>query len=387
MRICLVCHEASLTGAPRIGFDIAAHLADVHDVTVFVKMGGALIDFPKYERLRSSCRVLDTHHELCDHTYGQRMEQAAAALRDNKPDLLYVNSVAAGEWCEAGRIVGVPVVLHTHETSDSLPFLLSAVCTPKILQFTDLLVGASRRAMDDIETLTETTATARLNLGIFLDTEAVLADAERPAPPPRDMSDRPLSTDGGRRVVAMCGMAQPRKGPEVFLEVAKRLPNCDFVWIGPWAPPETTVNEPAYERAKSLRLSNFFCTGLTDNPYAHLRQADAFLLTAHEDPNPLAVAEAVLLGCKTVAFSATGASASMLARCGYALSGVPDAAWAASVLPKVLESDAGPWQRAAADEVRERLASATKLNLLQETLERLASQPTAAAGKPRNGTR
>ena len=33
MRVCVVCHEASLTGAPRIGFDIALFLSHSHEVS------------------------------------------------------------------------------------------------------------------------------------------------------------------------------------------------------------------------------------------------------------------------------------------------------------------------------------------------------------------
>ena len=93
------------------------------------------------------------------------------------PELLYVNSVAAGEWCEAGARVNVPVALHTHETRDSLPGLLSSVCTPRVLRWTDLLVGASRQAIEDIETLTNTSVSRRFELGIFIDTETVLAQS------------------------------------------------------------------------------------------------------------------------------------------------------------------------------------------------------------------
>lgn len=183
MHVCVVCHEASLTGAPRIGFDIAAHLARSHDVTLLAKKAGPLIDFAQYARLRSAYRVLNTNHEVCDQTYRQRVTFAAHLLGELDADLLYVNSVAAGEWCEAGKRAGIPVVLHTHETRDSLPSLLSSVCTPRVLRFTDLLIGASERALDDIEALTNTRAPRRMGIGIFVDADAVRAGADAPEPP------------------------------------------------------------------------------------------------------------------------------------------------------------------------------------------------------------
>ena len=373
MRVCVVCHEASLTGAPRIGFDIAAHLAGDHEVTLLAKKGGPLIDHAQYAGLRPAYRVLNTNHEVCDDTYRERVASAEELLGELEPDLLYVNSVASGEWCEAGKRADVPVVLHTHETRDSLPSLLSSVCTPRVLRFANLLVGASEQALDDIEALTNTRAAGRLGTGIFVDAEAVYAGARQTVPPPVNAGGEEL-TPGDRRVVAMCGLAQRRKGADIFLAVAERLPQYDFVWIGPWTPAETDLNGATHDRFAALRLRNFFYTQLTDNPYAHLESADAFVLTSREDPNPLVVAEALLLGCKVLAFAETGASVAMLERFGYALTGAPDAERLAAILPRILEDEPGAWHAAAADGARALVDGAGKLAQLQETLERLVEQ-------------
>ena len=374
-----------MTGAPRIGFDIAAHLARHHRVTLLAKKAGPLVDFAEYAPLRAAYRVLNTNHEVCDKTYRQRVADAAEMLGELGADLLYVNSVASGEWCEAGKLAGVPVALHTHETRDSLPSLLSSVCTPRVLGFVDLLVGASGRALDDIEELTNSRVVNRLEIGIFVDAEAVRRGALRAEPPPVDANGKPLGAPGNRLAIAMCGLAQRRKGADIFFALAERLPQYDFVWIGPWTSAETPLNGPTLERFSSMKLANFFHTGLTDNPYAHLRRADAFVLTSREDPNPLVVAEALLLGRKVVAFTQTGASAAMLARFGYALTGAPDAERLAAVLPRILDEDAGAWLAAAADGARALVDGAAKLDHLQTALEELVAAPVgqcaAAAAK------
>ena len=378
MRVCVVCHEASLTGAPRIGFDIAASLAERHETTLLVKMGGALIDLPRYAPLRDSYRCLETGHQICDLTYRERVDGAMSLLESLGPDLLYVNSVASGEWCEAGARAGIPVALHTHETRDSLPGLLSTVCTPRILRWTDLLVGASRHAMDDLEELTGTSVRNRLDFGIFIDAQTVLRQSAAEVPPPRNAEGKPPGrrSGGSRPVAGMCGLAQPRKGADIFFEAAKRLPTCDFVWIGPWAPPETHDNGETLERFRKLGLPNFYVTGLVDNPYAYMREIDAFVLTSREDPNPLVVAEALLLGKKVMAFSDTGASAELLARFGYAFTGSPDPERIAGVLPRVLE-DEGGWRSGLAERARREVDGAARLERLEAALKRLVS---AAAG-------
>ena len=378
MHVCVVCHEASLTGAPRIGFDIAASLSERHQTTLLVKMRGPLIDLPRYAPLRDSYRCLDTSHQICELSYRERVDGAMSMLEALGPDVLYVNSVASGEWCEAGGRAGIPVALHTHETRDSLPGLLSTVCTPRILRWTDLLVGASRHAMDDIEELTGTSVRNRLDFGIFIDAETVLGQSNLEVPPPRNALGAALGEegDGSRPVAAMCGLAQSRKGADIFFDAARRLPTCDFLWIGPWAPPETHDNGETLQRFKTLRLPNFYVTGLVDNPYAYMREMDAFVLTSREDPNPLVVAEALLLGKKVMAFADTGASAEILARFGYAFTGPPDAERIAGVLPGVFSDESG-WRSGVAERVRREVDGSARLLQLETALEQLVG---AAAG-------
>ena len=377
MHVCIVCHEASLTGAPRIGFDIALSLASSHDVTLVSKRAGELIDLPQYAPLRPSYRVLNTSHVVCDMTYRERVAHAVELLRELQPDMLYVNSVCSGEWCEAGAQVKIPVVLHTHETMGCLPSLLSVVCTPRVLMWTDFLVGASRHAMDDLEEMTSTSMGNgnRLDIGIFIDTATVLAQSELAVEEPVNARGLARDSQTERPAVAMCGLADRRKGADIFFDLATQLPQYDFVWIGPWAPPETDANQPAFERFQSLAIDNFYVTGLTTNPYAHLRRADTFVLTSREDPNPLVVAEALVLGKKVVAFTQTGASVDMLQTHGYALSGAPTVERLKSLLPKVVDSDAA-WLTQMSERIRAEVDSAQKLVTLTQLLEQLAAQCT-----------
>lgn len=378
MRVCVVCHEASLTGAPRIGFDIAAHLSATHDVTLLAKQGGPLIGLPGYDRERLGYQELGTGHEICDLTYGERVAGAEEILARLRPDLVYVNSVAAGEWCEAGARAGAAVALHTHETQGSLPALLSRICTPRILEWTDLLIGASPRALDDLERLTGRTAPQRLDFGIFIDVDQALAQGKLPPGAARNAAGAELA-ESDRAVIAMSGLAQARKGADIFLEAARLLPECDFLWIGPWAPPETDLNDATLERFRQLNLANFHVTGMVRNPYAELRRADVFVLTAREDPNPLVAAEALALGLKVVAFAETGATVKLLERFGHALTGAPTASRIAALLPRIL-APAGPWWEGRAAEIRAAVHGADKLTALQGTLEALVAARAAEPG-------
>ena len=372
MRICVICHETTLTGAPRAGFEIALFLSRAHDVHLVAKTGGPLLDQPRYKELKAGCRIVDTYVRAIESSYTDRVEKAVRVLQKIRPDLIYVNSTCAGEWCEAGARTGSAVVLHTYEMAKVLPFILAELVTPRILAWVDLLVGHGRRALDDIQELTGVQVENRMILDVFGDPETILAQGEADVEPP--VNARGEALGHGRRRVAMCGSAEVRKGPDVFFDLAGRLPEYDFIWIGPWGPPDTTHNDDVFERFRSQSLDNFYVTGLTKHPGAYLRQIDVFVLTSREDPNPLVVAEALLFGKKVVAFSETGDSRVLLERFGYVLCGAPDSERAAAVLPAIVEGEEGLWLSNLAEEARSAIDPAEKLRRLQERLEDLVAR-------------
>ena len=370
MHVCVVCHESSLTGAPRIGFDIALYFGEAFEVTLVSKKAGPLIGFPKYADLKDRYVVTGTSHETCSMSYAERVERACGLLKERAVDLVYVNSVAASDWCEGGRRAGLPVVLHVHETRKSLPSLLSSVATPGVLQYVDLLVGASRAALADIKELTGSAVGMEHDFGIFLDVDAVVAQSGKPAPPAVNVLGDEMGWD--RPVVAMCGLAQPRKGADIFLEVARRLEAFDFLWIGPWLPKEAPLNRDCHRHLESLGLGNLYYSGLTDNPYAYLRRIDTFLLTSREDPNPLVVAEALVAKRKVVVFSETGSSRLLVERFGYVLAGRPSVDRAVAMLPRIVGSTSR-WFEREYGEILDRVSGERRLSELRKILVDLRS--------------
>lgn len=380
MRVCVICHEATLTGAPRVGFEIALFLSRAHEVHLVAKTGGPLLDQPRYKELKAGCRIVDTYVRAFESSYTDRVGKAVRVLKEIRPDLIYVNSTCAGEWCEAGARAGSAVVLHTYEMAKALPFVLGELATPRVLAWVDLLVGHGRRALDDIQELTGVQVENRMILDVFGDPETILAQGEADVEPPVNARGEAIGRD--RRRVAMCGAAEARKGSDLFFDLAGRLPQYDFIWIGPWGPPDTFGNDDVFERFRSQPLDNLYVTGLTEHPGTYLRQIDVFVLTSREDPNPLVVAEALLFGKKVVAFSETGDSKVLLERLGYVLCGATDSERAAAVLPAIVEGEEGLWLSNLAEEARAAIDPAEKLRRLQERLEDLAARK---GGSPGNG--
>jgi glycosyltransferase involved in cell wall biosynthesis len=378
MRIALVCHEASLTGAPKLGFDIAAFLAERHAVTLICKKGGPLLDVPHYRSCIQDVQVTNSSHELSKASFALRVEMAAKSLREISPDLLYANSAASAEWCVAGRKLGMPVVLHVHEMRRGLLSLMRAdIFKLDIARYVDWLITASVTVIRDLNALVWPGFKVVHNFDIALDVKRILALRSAELPAPVNFNGRPLVRN--RPTVAMCGTASVRKGTDLFFGLAQRLPDIQFLWIGTWFPKEARDN-PAYAEFAMGRAPNLFVTGLTDNPYAYLDLCDLFVLTSREDPNPLVVAEAIVLGKKVVGFADTGGSKSFLERFGYALSGSVDVDRLEKLLPRLLAAPATPeWLAGRLEDFRRSIDIEAKMVELERGLLALAREFRSAA--------
>ena len=102
-------------------------------------------------------------------------------------------------------------------------------------------------------------------------------------------------------VVGCCGTVEHRKGADLWVaiarEVRKAMPSqpVRFVWVGEIAQPVQQDDMAGVE-----------FVGPTANPYAHMRRFDVATLPSRDDPFPLVVLEAMLLGTPVVAFAVGG---------------------------------------------------------------------------------
>jgi glycosyltransferase involved in cell wall biosynthesis len=118
-----------------------------------------------------------------------------------------------------------------------------------------------------------------------------------------------LGIPGDAFVAGGAGTLDWRKGPDVFVLVAKALTDrclhrpVRFVWVG--GEPELLDRvEHDVDRLGLGRAVTF--VGQTDDPGAYFATFDAFLLSSREDPFPLVCLEAGALGVPIVCFDGAG---------------------------------------------------------------------------------
>ncbi len=107
MKIIFVSHASSLTGAPKVVFELAKIFASQHEVILATKKDGPLLQQALQENLEGIQYFnINNSHEVRLSPFEEKVETAKAFIQKHQPDLVYVNSVASGEWVVASRLCG-----------------------------------------------------------------------------------------------------------------------------------------------------------------------------------------------------------------------------------------------------------------------------------------
>ena len=331
MAITFILHEATRTGAPRLGGQIARELARDEDVRVVVMRDGPLT--PWLRQLLGAQNVLvcrgDPFHFRVP--FDERVQRAAEMLEGDPADLVYANSLATSVFVFAAAQRKRRTILHVHEKIAEIVNLLAHDATKiEVMRIADAVVLAAQDIGDDLIEVFGTAPSLNETFGVAVDLDAIRQAALSAAPSPLNARGAALEK-GERMIVAMSGQASARKGVDIFFQCAVALPQCDFLWIGGWRPEETADNI-AFEDFSARKLPNFYVSGPVDNPYPYMQLMDLFFLCSREDPNPLVLAETLALQRPLMCFSQTTAVADRLGRCGIVCYGPPNVADAARVI-------------------------------------------------------
>ena len=304
-RVVVVTHEASRTGAPRMALRVLRALQDVaEERIVVVRWPGPLV--PEFRsasdrlrleplrRLRVSLRSGRATRRLA-----VRVEEHAArrVLSDERPSLVYANTVKSACYIRPALELGVPVVLHCHEDDSMVEDVLARYRLDGVYDRV-WLVACSAASASRLAEATGVDVGAVTVITEAVDVDDVLANAAVPSP-------------GWARstgmVVGGCGTVDYRKGIDQWLRVAAQVrdalgPTCPrFEWIG------RVADESYPALARELGLGGIVeFVGERTNPYPMLAALDIVTVTSRHDAFPLVVLEAMALGRPIVAFDVGG---------------------------------------------------------------------------------
>lgn len=297
MRVLLVTHEASLSGAPRIALMAARTMREQGcSVSVVSRRPGPVeAEFratgpfavePLYRirrrlwrtpRLRRLALAFDTLLAL-----------ASIAVR--RPDLVFLNSTASLVYLRPALWLRRPVVVHAHESAAVADRFVDPTRTRSLLRRAHLSACSPATRADLAVAAGVPVSDVALVLSVP-DSGQLLTRADRGLPA--------FEAGPDEMVIGCCGSVEHRKGADLWLEVEQlvrtALPHrlLRFVWVGPV--------DPQFAGVAADRF-----VGASANPYPSMRRFDIATLPSRDDPFPLVVMESMWLGTPVVAFDVGG---------------------------------------------------------------------------------
>ena len=129
-------------------------------------------------------------------------------------------------------------------------------------------------------------------------------DAAAYATPSADVQDlrRELDVPLGKKIIVSCGQIQPRKRFDVFCDVARQLPEAEFVWVGGTPFKQLGDDYESLRRMVRKAPGNVRVTGVVAHAQVkrYLQAADIFFLPSDQENHPMAVLEAAATGLPIV---------------------------------------------------------------------------------------
>lgn len=314
MKVLVVSHDASRTGAPMVMLRMLSALEPGSAELKVVSLAGGplLADLRRLGggRARVLPRALDwrrTPPQLSRSGAADRLLKTWLRRVAHGCDVAYVNTGTTGRVVRVLQQLGLPVVVHVHE----LGHWLHTQVDPEDL-------SAAMRANRLIACARPVARTLIDELGA--DPTKVTVQPEVPgetaARGPLAAAQSSLGLPPGTRMVGGSGTLDMRKGPDLFLLAVAPLlradPGLHAVWMGDHKEPSLVGWLEHDARLMGLADQYHFVGGL-GCPADLMQGFDAFALTSREDPYPLVMLEAAALRVPIVAWSGAGGADDFLA--------------------------------------------------------------------------
>jgi len=313
--ILVVCHEASRTGAPILGWNIIRGLSPKYRVVSILMRGGEL-----EAEFRKAAAASTMPLTWVNRTPASMLNAAQRIVSAYNPLFAITNSIETNALIPPLAQLGVPVVALVHEFAS---YTRPVSKLSNAFDWADHIVFSARMVADS--SFQQFPGLEGRN-GVHL-------MAQGRSEIPRSLS-RPEKTDAdeipalrpeGREnafVVLGAGSVQLRKGVEAFVSTAaaarRMRPDLDllFVWVGNGFSPEYDLAYSVYldEQIKRSDLGDsLIMRDAVEDLDALYLQTDVFLMSSRLDPQPNVGIDAMTYGIPTICFEGGAGTAEILA--------------------------------------------------------------------------
>ncbi|MGH9309920.1 MAG: glycosyltransferase [Vicinamibacterales bacterium] len=302
-RIVLTLHEASRTGAPLIGLELARWFRRIPgiDLSIVVARGGPLVP-----ELAECGPVVDVEALERSGVIPDPVTAVCNWIADAGPSAVICNSAETWPFASAFSLRSIPVLTLMHEYADAYP----------VDRLRDLFTASGRVVFPAEVMRRRAAARAGIDASVLRVAPQGLLPGRRPSID-RAVARRTLLEElrvpEDTFVVLGCGVVGPRKGADLVPQIAARVRayargrQIVFTWLGAW---EAGAGAPMHWIAADMKnldvRESVVFLGERSAPEHYFVGADAFLLTSREDPFPCVVHEAMAAGLPVVAFAGSG---------------------------------------------------------------------------------
>ena len=230
------------------------------------------------------------------------------------PDYWYLNTCTLPQIAEYAHELRVDYFVHFHE-------LVSVYDTMKDYALKNMVkkahgvIGCGQQVCDRIKILGGKKV---FKIYEHVDLKSIQIDKEF-----RNNLFKVHNIPDDKTIWIMSGKTSPRKGFDLFVEIAKKLKDSKnyFIWVGKQK--DHGFNYYVKQNIAFNKLTNILLVeSQNENYYDYLSLGNFFLLTSREDPFPLVMIEAGYLGMPILSFSSGGASEFIQSNTGYVTKGI-----------------------------------------------------------------
>ncbi len=257
---------------------------------------------------------LGLYASLAKKTEDQRRADLSQQLKVDTIDLVLVNTVSGSHWFGLLDLPpSVPVITFVHEQAIAVAMYAQPDELAHLLQRSQHVLAVSE-ATASYYREQHSVDPAKLSIFTLIDLPAVRNRMEQARLLANPMPD--LGLPAGAVIVGGCGNAEWRKGPDLFVALARlvksQLPNevIYFVWVG--MPAGSLQADLQLDITKAGLADRVRLVAPTPDVLRYVSRFSIFVLCSREDPYPLVVIEAGLAGVPVVCFDQAGGAGELV---------------------------------------------------------------------------
>jgi glycosyltransferase involved in cell wall biosynthesis len=312
--VLFVSHDASRTGAPIFLLRFLRWFGDHHQIPVriLVLSPGELL--PEFASVGPT-HVLEPRSRL-DRVFrrlnlpardkSRYLSSLRESLAASNIGLIYSNTIATGKALDFLSFLGCPVICHVHELEQAIQQCDRNGNLGLVKKHASSYVAVSHAVKRNLMAKHGIRQDEIKVIHGFVPTDQ--AETDRPGNA-RELVRRELKIPIRTRLACACGSVEPRKGADLFLQVADKLAKMEpdaathFVWIGG----DKDQVKAMRKQVRELCLEDtVHFIGSRRDTSAYYEASDVLLLPSREDPFPLVMMEAALHGKPIVCFDGSG---------------------------------------------------------------------------------